>query len=78
MAIDATIIAVVGNRLDLVPRGSNPSGQLELTVINPDANLSDLEGKQIWGGESDIMLGDKKIATRHGYTKIEMVKGWNQ
>jgi hypothetical protein len=32
-----------------------------------------LEGKDIWGGANNIMLGDVEIAEREGYTKIRFV-----
>lgn len=65
-------------RLLLEPR--EPSGHpyhSVLTVRNPPTldphKLSALIGTEIWGGASEIMIGDRKWANRISYTQIELV-----
>jgi len=49
------------------------SGQPRLRFASAPYEVTALNGTTIWGGSSDIMLGDKEIAKRIGYTRIEFV-----
>lgn len=86
MSISARIRSVVGNRdgtatmyLDPWDKGG-VAGQPQLTIVNPPSTdirtLSKaLEGQTIWGGDSDIMVGETRFAERIGYTRIRLVEG---
>jgi hypothetical protein len=80
MSIDAVVVDVKKKKngtVDLIlePHDSRraPAGQSKLTVVNPKGDLSGMIGVHIWGGDSSIMVKDKKIADRIGYTKIRLV-----
>ena len=65
-------------RLHLAPREKGGvSGQSILTIVNPPTLdpevLAGMVGIEIWGSSGDIMVGDKKWATRINYTRIELV-----
>jgi hypothetical protein len=65
-------------RLKLEPREKGSvSGQGVLTIVNPPTanpeSLSGLIGTAIWGGSSEIMIGEKKWADRIGYTRIKLI-----
>lgn len=87
MAIDARVNYVVINEdgtgeLRLVDRppqsaGSTPgiAGQSALYFGSSPEEVTALNGRNIWGGSFEIMLGDVKIATRVGYTIITFVDG---
>jgi hypothetical protein len=49
------------------------AGQSQLHFDSSPENVKNLEGKDIWGGSSEIMLGEKKIAERIGYTRIKFI-----
>jgi hypothetical protein len=55
--------------------GSNPgiAGQDLLSFDKAPEDVSYLEGKDIWGGDNQIMLGEQRIARRDGYTGIVFV-----
>ena len=53
---------------DRVPDGSR--GQSRLHFETAPHEVTALNGLSIWGGDNRIMLGDKAIATRIGYTRI--------
>lgn len=77
MSIDAVISDVSRNpdgtaTLHLMPRGNSLVGQPRLTVENPPANLEASIGTEIWGGCSEIMVGDTRWADRIGYTRIRL------
>ena len=61
--------------LHLVPADSKraPAGQEALSYDNGPHDVTALNGRHIWGGSSEIMVGEKKIAKRVGYTKIQFV-----
>lgn len=66
-------------RLKLGPREpGGVAGQTVLTIVNPSSvdpeQLSLLLGVDIWGGNGFIMLGDRRWATRVGYTKIRLLE----
>jgi hypothetical protein len=52
--------------------GSTPgiAGQAVLFFDKAPEDVGSLEGKDIWGGDSFIMLGEQRIARRDGYTGI--------
>ncbi len=53
---------------DRVPNGLR--GQSRLSFDAAPYEVTALNGLPIWGGSSQIMLGDKEIAKRLGYTRI--------
>jgi len=85
MAIDAQVKTVVVGRdgkghLELIDRPPSVpgktagiAGQNKLYFDEAPENVYDLEGQNIWGGSSFIMLGNKEIAKRTGYETIEFV-----
>jgi hypothetical protein len=83
MSIDAKIIDVCKMEdgtaiLHLYqPDNKRCAGQPYLTVLNPEVGLPTI-GTEIWGGSSDIMVGEKTIAKRIGYTRIEMIENWEK
>ncbi len=48
-------------------------GQGRLYFRTAPEEVTALNGRHIWGGASTIMLGDREIAKRVGYTGIEFV-----
>ena len=65
-------------RLLLEPREKGGcAGQDALTIIDcptlSDEELHSFIGVDIWGGTSEIMIGDTKWADRVGYTRIKLV-----
>jgi hypothetical protein len=86
VSIDAVITAVTRNpdgtaTLSLGPRtprgGGNPSepGQSRMTVLDPPPGLEAAVGAEVWGGDSVLMVGEKKWAERAGYTSCRLVRG---
>jgi len=84
MSIDARVETVVvlpngTGRLMLVDRppfnGGYPgiAGQDYLLFDERPASVNSLRSLDIWGNASTIMLGDRKIAERIGYTRIKFV-----
>lgn len=57
---------------DRVPEGSR--GQSRLRFETAPYEVTALNGLSVWGGASQIMLGDAKIADRIGYTKISFIE----
>ncbi len=81
MSIDAKITEVTyyGDgtarlRLEASDPKRAPAGQGGLLVINAPKNLEAMIGERIWGGSSDIMHGERKVAERLGYTKIRWLE----
>ena len=80
MAIDANVAYVECREdgsgtlhlCDRIPNGSR--GQSRLSFETAPYEVTALNGLQIWGGGSFIMLGDKQIATREGYTRISFTE----
>jgi len=76
MSIDANVAFVELNKngsgvlhlCDRVPDGSR--GQSRLRFDCAPHEVTALNGLSIWGGDSQIMLGDWQIARRDGYTRI--------
>jgi hypothetical protein len=76
MSIDANVAYVelkedgsgVLHLCDRVPEGSR--GQSRLSFASAPYEVTALNGLSIWGGASQIMLGDHEIAKREGYTRI--------
>ncbi len=64
-------------RLSLKSAGEDACGQTFLYVINPPENIEAfvkaVEGVQIWGGSSEILIGQKKWASRIGYTSLKLL-----
>ena len=82
MSIDAVIADSVYEpegvvRLVLAPRKGEGPGQSHLFVINPPEKVGTfmkaVQGQEIWGSSSCIMVGDKKWAERIGYTSIRLL-----
>jgi hypothetical protein len=80
MAIDANVAFVEmhedGSGLlhlcDRIPEGSR--GQSRLRFDAAPYEVTALNGLEIWGGAGYIMLGERIIATREGYTRITFVE----
>jgi hypothetical protein len=53
---------------DRIPNGSR--GQSRLHFDTAPYEVTALNGLPIWGGAGQIMLGNREIATRDGYTRI--------
>ncbi len=76
MAIDANVAYVelredgsgTLHLCDRVPEGSR--GQSRLHFDTAPYEVTALNGLSIWGGAGQIMLGDREIAKREGYTRI--------
>lgn len=83
MSIDARVKAVMRNKdgsgaIRLGPRPGNPAGsegQPALTFQAGPGGLGALVGLDLWGGDSDIMLGETTIARRVDATAIEFHPG---
>lgn len=54
------------------PEGSR--GQSRLSFDTAPYEVTALNGLEIWGGVSQIMLGDRQIAARDGYTRISFIE----
>ena len=50
-----------------------PAGQPSIIIENPKPGMDALVGYNIWGGAGEIMLGDKMLAKRVGYTRARLV-----
>lgn len=80
MAIDANVAYVqlaedgsgTLHLCDRVPEGSR--GQSRLYFNDAPYEVTALNGLPIWGGASEIMLGDHRIAARLGYTRISFIE----
>lgn len=80
MAIDANVAYVelkedgsgTLHLCDRVPEGSR--GQSRLHFETAPYEVTALNGLSIWGGSTQLMLGDHKIATRDGYTRISFIE----
>lgn len=81
MSIDARVETVIihedgRGELRLVDRPARPgghpgcSGQSSLVFERSPEEVTALNGCDIWGGSSSIMLGDREIAARLGYCRI--------
>jgi hypothetical protein len=46
-------------------------GQNSLSFDSAPHDVTCLNGRQIWGGDSCILVGEQRIADRVGYTKIQ-------
>jgi hypothetical protein len=53
---------------------SGIAGQRSLEFESAPEEVMALNGFDIWGGSSFLMLGDHEIATRVGYTRIVFVE----
>jgi hypothetical protein len=85
MSIDARVETVIidengGGRLKLIDRparsaGDNDgiAGQNYLSFDSAPEEVTALNGLDIWGGDSQIMLGDSEIAKREGYGGLAFV-----
>lgn len=84
MSIDARVETVFINengsgRLALIDRPANVDGvpgikgQSSLSFETAPEEVTALNGRDIWGGSDSIMLGDREIAKRQGYTRIVFV-----
>ena len=79
MAIDANVAYVEVREdnsgtlhlCDRLPEGSR--GQDRLHFDKAPYTVTSLNGLSIWGGATQLMLGDRQIATRIGYGRIAFV-----
>ena len=79
MSIDANVAYVELNEngsgtLHLCDRVEGSRGQSRLHFSTAPHEVTALNGLEIWGGGGQIMLGDKQIATRRGYTQISFIE----
>jgi hypothetical protein len=80
MSIDANVAYVSLNEdgsgtlhlCDRVPEGSR--GQSRLHFDTAPYEVTALNGLPAWGGDSQILLGEIKIADRIGYTRISFTE----
>lgn len=77
MSIDAKVNSVIvgihgEGYLALIDRSNG--GQSRLYFELSPSTVIALNNCNIWGNSESIMLGDKEIATRIGYTRIKFVK----
>ena len=80
MSIDANVAFVelhengsgVLHLCDRVPNGSR--GQSRLRFDTAPHEVTALNGLQVWGGASSLLLGEQQIAIREGYTRISFVE----
>jgi len=81
MAIDANVAYVSVNEngtgtlhlCDRIPNGSR--GQSRLHFDTAPYEVTALNGLSIWaGGSGPVMLGDKEIGRRDGYTRISFTE----
>lgn len=76
MAIDANVAYVelkedgsgTLHLCDRIPEGSR--GQSRLHFDTAPYEVTALNGLPIWGGSGQVMLGEREIAKREGYTRI--------
>lgn len=84
MSIDARVETVIHNEdgsgeLRLIDRparkGGTPgvAGQRVLSYSKAPYTVTSLNGCDVWGGSGQLILGDRKIADRQGYTHIKFV-----
>lgn len=79
MSIDARIIGVqvtAGNKVMLVLEPRAHHGTFRMTIENPPADPKRLEaliGECVWGGDSELLIGDTKFADRIGYTRLRLL-----
>lgn len=90
MAIDARVVGLRGHSrrsevtLTLEPRQPGGcTGQPTLTITNAPLDwhqspLPRLIGCEIWGGSSQIMLGDRELAKRDSYLALLLVDNWQE
>ncbi len=87
MSIDARVQTVIHNEdgsgklvlIDRPGRNGKPegiAGQNSLAFKSAPQEVTALNGRDIWGGDSSIMLGDVEIAKRIGYGGIEFHDAW--
>lgn len=85
MAIDARIVGIrqADGEVKLTLEGREPGispGQSTLVINNPpddwQTELAPLIGMCVWGGSSQIMLGDRELAKRDGFIGIELFAGY--
>lgn len=92
MSIDARVVSVRHNEdgsgelilTDRPPKTGEVyggiAGQRSLRFDSAPHDVTALNGRDIWGGDSSLMFGDRQFARRVGYTKIEFTvpdfHGW--
>ena len=80
MSIDANVAYVetkedgsgILHLCDRIPNGSR--GQSRLYFETAPFEVTALNGLPVWGGDSQLMLGEIKIADRVGYTRISFTE----
>jgi hypothetical protein len=81
VSIDARVQTVIHNEdgsgeLRLIDRPAGPdgvpgiAGQSCLTFASAPHEVTALNGCDVWGGDSSLILGEIGIARREGYTRI--------
>jgi hypothetical protein len=79
MSIDANVAYVELNEdgpgtLHLCDRADGSRGQSRLHFATAPHEVTALNGLHIWGGSSSIILGEREIARRDGYTRISFTE----
>lgn len=71
MSIDSYVTVIDGNRVTLTDRSSlKPSYH---TSENLPDNIHRIQGLKVWGGCSEVILGDVKIADRTGPRRLRFM-----
>lgn len=78
MAIDANVAYVECKEdgsgvLHLCDRIEGSRGQSRLHFDAAPYEVTSLNGLSVWGGATQLMLGNNKIADRIGYTRISFI-----
>lgn len=81
MSIDARVAGITRMpdgcyRLYLEDRDKRSSRGQPFLWVKADERINQLVGECIWGGASEIMLRDVKLATRHSITELRLVDNW--
>lgn len=80
MSIDAIVVDVqtqTDGTCEFILKAADirraPAGQRRITIVNPKPCMEYFIGEHIWGGASELMIGQVKFADRIGYTRARLV-----
>jgi len=76
MSINAIVSAIYrkedgSGKLHLKKYNDDPAGQPQLKFDSSPKDLHALYGRHVWGGDSNLLIGETVIANRIGYQEIE-------